>query len=190
MAKTGEVIWGKVMGTKIKFLVTSEDSNGELLQMEIKQDKDGFGPPAHFHTAQVEDYKILSGQLSVTVAGETLVLNEGDTYHIPINTTHTFAATSDEPCRYIVDHRPALGFEDFMVTLFDLDWDGRVNKKGLPPFMHFTAILNRYRGEQFVAGPPKIAQIVLGIIGGGLAKVTRWETLYRSKAREDAGLEF
>ena len=121
--------------------------------------------------------------------GKEIVLNPGDTFHIPENAKHTFHTISDDPCRYVVDHRPALEFEDFMVTLYDLEYDGRAGKQGLPPFLHFAAILNRHRGEQFVAGPPRFAQRLLQLVGAGVGKLRGFETTYRSRKRERAGAE-
>ena len=174
------------MGSMMKMLITSADSDGELLRMEVVQEKEAVAPPLHYHTKQTEDYEVLSGQLTLTMNGTEVVLDPGDKFHIPECAKHTFHATSAEPCRYIVDHRPALEFEDFMVTLYDLEYDGRSNEKGLPPFLHFAAILNRHRGEQFVAGPPRLAQRLLQLVGAAVGKLRGYETTYRSKAREQA----
>jgi mannose-6-phosphate isomerase-like protein (cupin superfamily) len=188
MANTNEVIWGESMGTKIKMVTTSADSGGELLRMETKQSKEGYGPPDHYHSGQVEDYEIISGELTLTMDRKEVVVGPGDTFHVPIGAHHTFKATSDEPCHYFVDHRPALTFKDFMVTICDLAYDGRSNAKGMPSMLHLMAILNRTPGEQYIVGPPKAAQRLLQLVGGAVGKLRGYETTYRSSARESAGL--
>ena len=76
MAKTNQVIENKTFGDKCQFLVTSEDSKGELLKFKFWCKPGGEGPPLHYHPAQSESFEVVSGELSVTCDGEKRILKK------------------------------------------------------------------------------------------------------------------
>jgi hypothetical protein len=57
MAKTNQIIENPVMGDKLKFLITSEDSKGELLKVEVWLKSGAQGSPLHYHPMQSESLK-------------------------------------------------------------------------------------------------------------------------------------
>jgi quercetin dioxygenase-like cupin family protein len=81
-------IW-PIVGQHIKFLQTAKDSDGKLLEMEASYRPYSKEPPPHYHPYQEEDFMILKGQMTVRLQGKILLLNEGDTLHIPANTIHS-----------------------------------------------------------------------------------------------------
>jgi quercetin dioxygenase-like cupin family protein len=172
MAKTNQVIENKTFGDKCQFLITSEDSKGELMKFKFWCRPGGEGPPLHYHPVQSESFEVVSGELSVTCDGEKRILKKGEKFTAKANSAHKWANEGSEEVVAIFEFRPALRTEDFLETLYALDVQGKCNKKtGLPGTLQFFAILNEYYGELFVVGPPIAAQKIMAKVVGGFAKL-------------------
>ena len=61
--------------------------------------------PEHRHPFD-EIRMILSGELTMNIAGNQLLLRTGDKIVIPSNTKHSQKVLGSEPCRCIVANRP------------------------------------------------------------------------------------
>jgi quercetin dioxygenase-like cupin family protein len=171
MAKTNQVIENKTIGDKVKFLVTGEDSKGELLRAELWVKPSGEGPPLHYHPVQTETFNIIKGEMNLICNGKEMVLKAGESFTVPPNTPHKFWNGSSEEAIAIVDLLPALKTEFFIETIYALDMKGKTNKKGLPNMLQFSALLNEFYGEIFVVGPPIPAQKFMAKIVGSFAKL-------------------
>jgi hypothetical protein len=69
MAKTNDVIENPVVGDKIRFLTTSEDSDGQILKIEFTCKVGAQGPPEHIH-AQSEKFEASSGKAGISMNGK------------------------------------------------------------------------------------------------------------------------
>ncbi|HEX8041086.1 MAG TPA: cupin domain-containing protein [Chryseosolibacter sp.] len=170
MARKNQVIANRTFGDKVKFLVTAEDSKGELMRAELWVKPGGQGPPEHFHPIQSEGFEVIQGELTLNCDGKQIVLKKGEKYVVPPNTSHKWSNTANEELVVIGELRPALKTEFFLETMYSLDAQGKTNKNGLPNPLQFAAILNEYYGELFVVGQPIPAQKFVAKIVGGLAK--------------------
>jgi len=171
MAQTNQVIENKTFGDKAKFLITAEDSNGELLKAELWCKPGGEGPPLHYHPVQSEYFEVVKGELSLICNGEKMVLKAGEKFTVKPNNAHKFWNEGSEDLIAVVELRPALKTEFFLETMYSLDVQGKTNKKGLPNTLQFAAILNEYYGELFIVGPPIPAQKIMAKVVGGFAKL-------------------
>jgi quercetin dioxygenase-like cupin family protein len=172
MAKTNQVIENKTFGDRAKFLITAEDSGGELLKAELCCKPGGEGPPLHYHPIQSETFEVVKGELSLMCDGKKHVLKQGETFTIPPNTAHKFWNGSAEEFVAIVELRPAMKTEFFLETLYALDVQGKTNKTGIPKNpLQFAALLNECYGEMFVVGPPVAAQKFMAKVLGSFAKL-------------------
>jgi mannose-6-phosphate isomerase-like protein (cupin superfamily) len=160
MAKANQVIENKTFGDKGKFLVTSEDSNGELMRAELWVKPGGEGPPEHYHPIQHETFEVIKGELNLIVDGKKMVLKAGEKYTVPPNVAHKWWNAGKEELVAIGELRPALKTEQ-----------GKTNKQGLPSTLQFAAILNECYGELFIVGPPIIAQKFMAKVVGRFAKL-------------------
>ena len=168
---SGEEYWtSPSTKSRLRILVSTAETNGELLKIEFENQPDDIAPPYHLHPDQEEAFTVIEGCLSLRVDGEEHELGPGERIVAPRNAPHTFWNAGTKPVRFTSEHRPAHGFEGFITSLYDLDYDGRSNAKGAPPVLQLMALLKARKGEQFVAGPPQLAQLigatVLGTIGG------------------------
>ena len=172
MAKTNQIIENKTFGDRCKFLITSEDSKGELLKAELWCRPGGEGPPLHYHPVQSESFEIVKGELSLICNGEKRILKKGEKFTVKPNSAHKWGNEGSEELIAIVELRPAMKTEFFLETVYSLDVQGKTNKKtGLPGTLQFAAILNEYYGELFVVGPPIPAQKFMAKVVGGFAKL-------------------
>lgn len=172
MAKTNQVIENKTFGDKVKFLVTAEDSKGELLRAELWVTPSGEGPPLHYHPVQTETFNVIKGEMNLICNGKDLILKAGESYTVLPNTPHKFWNGGKAEVIAMVELKPALKTEFFLETIYSLDMQGKTNKKtGLPGLLQFSAILNECYGELFVVGPPIPAQKFMAKVIGGFAKL-------------------
>ena len=171
MAKTNQFIENPVLGDKLKFLITAEDSHGEVLRGEMWLKPLAQGPPLHYHPIQSEAFEVKSGKLGLEVDGKKMLLGPGEKYTIQPNAAHKWYNAGEEELFMIVELRPALKSEFFFESMYSLAVQGKVNKEGLPGTLQFAALLNECPGELYVVGPPIPLQKIMAKVIGGFAKL-------------------
>ena len=62
MAHPGDVVEAPLLGARATFLETAEQTNGELLRVEVVLPP-GFSVSEHLHPAQEERHKVVRGTL-------------------------------------------------------------------------------------------------------------------------------
>lgn len=176
MAQAGDVIENPKTGERIVFLQVSQDTNGDLLQMEYIAKPHLLGPPGHIHIAAEERFEILAGTGVFRVAGKEIVLGAGQLAVIPPGTPHAFANPGDEELRMRLELRPALHMETFFETNFGLGRDGKTNVRGRSNLLQ-DAIVGREFGV-FLAGPPIFLQRPLIVVLAAIAKLLGYRSRY------------
>lgn len=173
MAKTNQVIENPVMGDRVKFLVTSEDSEGKILKVELHCKPGAQGPPLHYHPLQTEKFEVIKGALGLDDKGKKMVLKAGESYLVERNSRHRFYNVSDtEDVLVQVTLEPALKTEFFFETMYALAKQGKTNDKALPKNpLQFAAIMHEYDGEMLAEEIPLPAQKFLAKGLGRLAKL-------------------
>ncbi|HSJ66583.1 MAG TPA: cupin domain-containing protein [Anditalea sp.] len=171
MAKSNQIFENKTFGDIAKVLVSGEDSMGELLRAQVWVKKGAVGPPEHYHPIQSESFEVVSGMLNLKHNGKSLILNAGEKFVVEPNNLHTWYNQGNDDLVMIVELKPALKTEFFLESVYSLDYLGKVDKKGMPGFLQFAAILNEYYGEIFMVNPPIIIQKFIAKVVGGFAKL-------------------
>jgi len=171
MAKTNQIIENKILGDKAKFLITAEDSKGEVMKGELWIKPFGQGPPLHYHPVQSETFEVISGKLGIEEEGKKMVFGPGEKYTIQPNKAHKWFNAGEEELYMVAELRPALKTEFFLESMYALAQQGKVNKVGLPGTLQFAAILNECPGELYVVGPPIFAQKFMAKVVGRFAKL-------------------
>src|ERR1700674_1295938 len=77
------------LGLRVEFVRTAEETNGELLEMEVTGHPRGFLAQRHVHGAQNERLEVLSGAMKVAMRGQKHVLTEGQSIEVPAGVPHT-----------------------------------------------------------------------------------------------------
>ncbi len=172
MAKTNQIIENPVIGDKLQFLVTAEDSKGEMMKVHLWNRAGAQGPPEHLHPGQTETFTILKGTVGYKGKDGEKILKAGQSITAGKNEMHRIWTTGDAPSEVIVEMRPALRSERFLETWYSLAVQGKVKKDSTPKsFLQFMTILNEYDGESYFAGPPVILQKIMSLVFGGLGKM-------------------
>jgi len=66
----------------------------------------GASEVCHFHSKSQQFFFILSGQATMEIGGESILLTDGQGLAIPPGTRHQFRNHSDQPVRFLVISQP------------------------------------------------------------------------------------
>ena len=180
MAGTGNMIEHPVTGEWMRFRKTAQETNGELLQIELRVRPHGFVAAAHVHPRQEEYFKVISGTITFMVNGVESQAGAGQAVTVPAGAPHAWWNASDDEGRVIVEFRPALKTEELFETFFGLAQDGRVSpQSGLPNLLWITAMSREYRDEVYLTKPPRWMQKVLFGLLGPVAQLLGYRVPYR-----------
>lgn len=157
MARTGHTVDHPVLGHRVRFVQTPEETQGELLQIEyiVRRPETPFQHiPLHVHQTSEERFEVVRGHLGV-IRGDTTnrqVLHVGQDIRIPAGTPHSFwNAGNDELC-FLTDIRPPHNFQTYWETMFGLASDGHVNRHGLPNLLQLGVLMATV--DAYQAGVP------------------------------------
>lgn len=124
-----------VIGDQQTFKLTGKDTAGQFALIE-EVNPPGTMIPLHVHTKEDEIFKVLEGELEVTVGNATTVLKAGDLAFAPKNIPHSWKVVGDTDCKTILSAFPA-GIELMFTELGTLP-------PGKPDFSKVVAICQNY----------------------------------------------
>lgn len=153
-----DVIDNPLMGEHVTFLQRGEDTDGDLLEIEVRAAPFASGPPEHVHEHQEEFFEIVSGTFTGLVDGEEIELTAGDTYTIPAGTPHRWWNAHDEELVGRVEVRPALEMAAFLETVYGLARDGKLTADGGGNLLQMAVIGQHYWDTNHLASPPAVVQ--------------------------------
>jgi quercetin dioxygenase-like cupin family protein len=173
MARAGETIENPVTRERLVFLMTAQETNGELLRVEHVFAPGGSVPAAHLHPHQVERFEVLSGSPCFRIGDEERTARPGDVVAVAAGTPHTWWNAGDDETRVLIEFRPALRTEEIFEILFALGRDGRLNRRSVPnPFLG-AVIAREFEQEAGVAPtkeilltrlPPPLLRLVIAVL--------------------------
>ena len=108
----GEALW--FLGALATVKSSAETTGGRVAVIEHLAPR-GSGSPLHVHHHEDEWFYVLEGELTIWVAGRTVVAPAGSFVFGPRDVPHTFIVSSDEARFLLVTQ--AAGFEGFVRTL-------------------------------------------------------------------------
>ena len=178
MATKGDEIVNPRTGQRMKFMQTSRDTNGELLQIDCVNPPSGVKEPEHIHPHQENRFKIISGALVFCIAGKEHRVDTGDFISIPPKVPHYFWNAGDQEAHYIQEFRPALRSEYFFEALFSLARDGKLNEQGTANLLLMADFVPKFWNEIRVTKPPEIVQSFLFGILAPVIKLLGYQGVY------------
>ncbi|WP_420151696.1 cupin domain-containing protein [Spirosoma sp.] len=161
MAYANKTITNNITGQSIRFIKTAKETKGQLLEMESTYAAHSTEPAEHYHPHQVEDFTVLSGELTVRVDGAVKTLRRGDKLHVAQNKVHSMWNQSHEAAVVNWQVKPAMDTEYLFETLTGLANDGKVNAKGLPSFLQLVLMANRFLNVIRLTKPGLVTQKIL-----------------------------
>lgn len=165
MAYKGKIIRNTITGQEIKFLQTSVDTEGDLLEMQSTFSPTSNKPPAHYHPSQREDFVVEEGELTVCLNGVISVLKKGESLHVPANCIHSMWNASNK--KTIVNWKvcPALSTEYFLETIFGLSNDGKTDQTGRPSIFQVALLSGKYANVFRLTKPSfKVQKVVFSLL--------------------------
>jgi len=90
MVRAGDIIENPITGETMGFLLTSRETAGELLRIDMTVRPGGFVAGEHVHPHQEERFQIASGRITLRVDGQERVYTAGDLVTVPAGTPHVW----------------------------------------------------------------------------------------------------
>ncbi|HEX5668545.1 MAG TPA: cupin domain-containing protein [Chitinophagaceae bacterium] len=179
MAVKNKMISNPGSGQTIRFIQTSRDTSGKLLEMESTYAPHSLEPVEHYHPLQEEEFTVEEGSISVRINGGVRILHQEDKLVIPANTVHSMWNHSDSISRVNWIVRPALNTEYLLETGMGLAADGKVNAKGLPSILQTALLMNKYRQAFRLAKIPYMVQRILFGLLSPFAMLAGYRSVYQ-----------
>jgi quercetin dioxygenase-like cupin family protein len=125
-------IYNPIQKDTVRFLKTSEDTNGDYTLVEVEL-ADGGGVGLHYHKTYTEKFDCMEGEVQVLLNKEIKNLKAGDSATAMPRVNHLFRNRSGKPCKFRVELRPASrGFEQSLQIGYGLANDGLCKPNGFP----------------------------------------------------------
>ena len=140
IVRNGEGKVVNVIGDKQTFKLTGNDTNGLFTLIE-EENEPGTGIPPHVHENEDEVFKVIEGEMELTVGGKTTILKAGDLAFGPRGVPHSWKIIGDSKAKVILSVFPS-GIEDMFEELGALP-------PGPPDFPKVAEICGRY-GVRFI----------------------------------------
>jgi quercetin dioxygenase-like cupin family protein len=157
MARTGDVLDIPALAITIEFRTTTEDSGGELVEIDLVGRPQGFVTVPHVHPRQSERHEVIEGSFLIKTGGLERLLAPGDVVETPAGTPHSHRAGGEGPSRMRVQIRPAGEFEAWIERIAELDRGGQL-PGGWPRPVAAARLLLDFEGEAHATVPPLSVQ--------------------------------
>ena len=149
-------------GDALRFLQTSAETGGALLEVEATYVPGGSPPPEHYHPFQTEYFEVLSGTLETRIGGVTAIYGSGDRFEVPPGVVHTMHNSGDGVVRLRWQTKPALRTEEFFESVWGLSGERLGSVRRL---LWLAVIVRTYHREFRLARPPYTVQVAaLGLL--------------------------
>jgi quercetin dioxygenase-like cupin family protein len=171
MIRSGDILENPVTGEVLIFRRTSDETGGDGVQVETIVRPGGFVAAAHVHPYQTERLQVLEGQLGLRVGDRELVAGPGEIATVDPGTPHRFWNAGQDEARFLLEVRPALGFESLIETMFTLAEEGKTNRRGLPNPLRLAVIARSHFDTVRLPFPPASMQRAAVALGAPLGRL-------------------
>ena len=186
MIRTGDVLRNPVTGEELRFLRTSRDTDGRLVEVEATIEPHGAVAAAHMHPFQTERFEIVSGTVGFRLGRETIEAQAGDVVVVPAGTAHKFWNAGEERAVFRTEITPALQFEQLIETMFGLAADGKTNRKGMPNPVRLAVIAKAHFDDVRLPFPPAWMQRAGLALGSPVGRLVGYSAVYEPAAAAEA----
>jgi mannose-6-phosphate isomerase-like protein (cupin superfamily) len=167
MAGEGRTIFNPVTGQRLTFLMTGDETGGELFRAEGVFPPGGFAGVKHVHPTQDEHFRVEAGRAAFLVDGGEVVLGPGAQIDVPARRPHTFRNAGADEMRVVFEFRPAPpSTQRFYELYFGFAQQGRVNAAAMPGLLDLAVVWPETSAHAVLARPPAWCQnLLLGALG-------------------------
>lgn len=182
MIRKGTTIENPVTGERVLFRQTAADTNGELAEVEVWVQPDGFVAAKHVHRSQTERFRVISGTLGFELGREQVTARAGDVIVVEAGTPHKFWNAGLAEAHFVAEVRPALQFEQLLETMYGLAADGKTNRKGMPNPLRLAVIAQAHFDTVQLPFPPQWMQRAGLALGAPLGRLVGYSATYTPAA--------
>lgn len=157
MIRKGDILYNPFNRETITFIQTAEDTYGQNLHLDIIISGVGkhLNSYMHVHPMQMENLKIKSGEVWITINKEKMLLKEGDLFSIPAGIPHMLEnACAIKDLNFTCELVPALHSECIFETVMALCQASLISFENGMPLLQSAAILNKYKDHIYWTGNP------------------------------------
>ncbi|MBK7123890.1 MAG: cupin domain-containing protein [Chitinophagaceae bacterium] len=154
----------------VTFLKTSKETNGSYEEVKVELDPGG-GNEWHYHTAFVEKFHVIQGDLTIGMQGKPVLLKTGNDTIAPKGMMHKFYNTSPNPVTFLVKIEPARSFEKTIRSAYGLMNTGQSSPDGIPKNPWHLFLILGY-SDSYLQGVPGFIQEPLI---SALSKIAQWK---------------
>jgi quercetin dioxygenase-like cupin family protein len=182
MIRSGQTVENPLTGERLVFHETARDTGGEYVRFEAFIQPGGCLAAGHVHPHQTETFEMVSGTLTIQIAGRTVEAVSGDRVAIEPGTRHNFRNNGSEVARFNVEVRPALKIESLIETMYGLAADGKTNRLGMPNPLRLAVIAHDHFDTVRLPFVPAWAQRTALAVGARLGASLGYEPRYVTAA--------
>jgi hypothetical protein len=114
------------------------------------------------HAFEDEHGKVLSGTLSATLDGKTVMIAAGGSARFPKGSAHRWWNAGEEELRFQGIATPVVDLDRFLQALFEVL---NANPGGRPPLFYLAHVLHRHRRSQTaLIMPPAVQGVLLPVV--------------------------
>jgi quercetin dioxygenase-like cupin family protein len=175
MIHPGDTLENPVTGEVLVFRRTSAETNGESVLVETIVRPGGFVAAAHVHPYQSERFEVLQGRLGLRIGDREVLAEAGDVAGVSPGTPHRFWNAGEGDARFVLEVRPALGFESLIETMFTLAARGKTNRRGLPNPLRLAVIAKAHFDTVRLPFPPVAVQRAALALGAPVGRLLGYQ---------------
>jgi quercetin dioxygenase-like cupin family protein len=170
------------IGAVFRVVRTSEEANGEVLEMEWELAPYASGTPVHIHPQATESYDVIEGQLEVLIDGTWRTLSAGESAAVPPGVAHTFRNPNGSVSRVRNVHAPAMRFGEYFGTIHRIVASGSVAHDRMTPkgMLYLAVVMLNFKREIISVRPPHF----IVVVSAGVAKLLGYERRIRQLAAD------
>ncbi len=154
----------------VTFLKTSRETNGAYEEVKVELEPGG-GNEWHYHTAFVEKFHVIDGDLTIGMEGKAVPITSGSDTIAPRGMMHKFYNTSSKPVTFLVRIEPARSFEKTLRSAYGLMGTGQSSADGMPKNPWHLFLILGY-SDSYLKGVPGFIQEPLI---KALSKIAQWK---------------
>jgi quercetin dioxygenase-like cupin family protein len=188
MIHAGDTIENPVTGERIHFRKTSQETNGELVEIEVTVQPNGAVAAAHVHPYQTERFEVIEGTVGMKVGRKKIEARAGEVVTVHPGVAHKFSNAGDGPARFLCKVSPALDFEQLIETMFGLAADGKTSKSGMPSPLRLAVIAKHHFDDVRLPVIPHSLQRAALAMGAPLGRALGFRPVYESAGEAEAAV--
>lgn len=142
-------------GETLTITKSAAETNGQVTEFE-GMDEPGIGPPMHVHFKQLEQVKVIRGNMRVKTITREFSLAEGEEYVFAPGEAHQFWNEGDQKLHYSGYVKPSNNYEYFIRHIYQSANEAKDDK---PSPFDAAFLLTKYKSEMDMLVIPRAVKL-------------------------------